>query len=417
MTLCDDRPVTGGEGTNRRLGSALRIAADGSYAARLVAADSHGRQWLTERWTLDGPEPYAVRLPAGRPEEPGSEVLPLPDGRVLIRRPAQGGHRFVLLYPTGPGTGELPLGRIPQPAAGSPAAPGLPLRRAVGHPVLLPPPPDASQRAYALVSGEVSVVWQVCGSTRGPEPVAEVPGWCSGGVWLDRAGRLLALDRTDRRGRTKTVVVNLARGAEVTPLLELTETSRDRLLLADPDSGLVLVRSDAAGEERLGWGVLDRHRPVCFPRSLHPAGLRLTPFAVQPGQTLQPESCAVAFRVDGPRGTWVAVWRPAGLASDAPGGGAQRELRHLPAPEGWLPGTGLWTAQGELRLPCSTPQLPCGLARLTPPEPPRVSAAKRRVRIAAALEGASAALAERLATSPRRPVPLQHAPLAGAASA
>lgn len=410
MTLCEDRPVATGEGARRRVGSTLRVAADGSYAARLVAADGRGRQWLTERWTLDGPEPYAVRLPAERPEEPDSEVLPLPDGRVLIRRPVDGGHRFDLLYPTGPGTGELPLGRVPEPTAGASHADGP---ASTAHRVsLLPPPPDASSRAYALVGDEVSVVWQVCGGGRRPEPVAEVPGRCAGGVWLDRAGWLLALDRTDGQGRTKTIVVDLARGGRVTPLLCLSETSQDRLLLADPDSGLLLVRSDAAGEDRLGWGVLDSHRPLRFPNSLHPPGLRLTPFAVQPGQALQPENCAVALRVDGPHGTWVAVWRAAGRSAASPDGTVRRELRHLPAPEGWLPGTGLWTPHGELRLPCSTRRLPCGLARLAPPAPEPPLPPRRRVRIAAALEGASAALAGQLAT-PRRPVPLQHAPLAG----
>ncbi|MBT2676150.1 hypothetical protein J7E95_36275, partial [Streptomyces sp. ISL-14] len=60
------------------------ITADGSYAARLAL---DGDCWFPERWTLDGPEPYAVPLPAHQPEEPGTEVQPMGDGRVLIRRP------------------------------------------------------------------------------------------------------------------------------------------------------------------------------------------------------------------------------------------------------------------------------------------------------------------------------------------
>ena len=82
----------------------------------------------------------------------------------------------------------------------------------------------------------------------------------------------------------------------------------------------------------------------------------MTPFAIQPGQVLTPENCAVALRVDGPLGAWVGTWRP-----------AERRVRHLPAPEGWLAGSGLWTAEGVLRLPYATAQTPCGVAELNPP--------------------------------------------------
>ena len=99
-------------------------------------------------------------------------------------------------------------------------------------------------------------MWLVAGGAFGPEQVAEVPGRCSGGVWLDRAGRLLALDRELGGGRTKTVAVDLERGGEVAPLLQITEDSNDRLLLADPDSGLLLSAPTRPGHDRLGWGVL-----------------------------------------------------------------------------------------------------------------------------------------------------------------
>lgn len=102
----------GGVGAAPRA-AAFTIAADGSYAARLTlsgAADAAA--WFPERWTLDGHEPYAVPLPLDQPEEPDSDVLPLADGRVLIRRQVADRHTFSLLYPTGPGTGELPLGAL-----------------------------------------------------------------------------------------------------------------------------------------------------------------------------------------------------------------------------------------------------------------------------------------------------------------
>lgn len=334
------------------------IAADGSYAARLSASPDGG--WFPERWTLDGPEPYVVPLPGPRPETPANAVLPMTDGRVLIARRVAGHHLLALLYPSGPDTGEVFLGAVESERL-----------------MLLPPAPCGS-RAYALApEGGGTRVWLVADCAAGgvrphPVPVAWVRGHCTGGAWLDREGRLLALDRTDpdAGGRTKTVAVDLARDGEVSPLLEITDDSDDRLLLADPDSGLLLVRSNAPGEERLGWGVLGSHRPIRFAEALHPEGARLTPFAVQPGQTLLPENCAVALCVrphrvgagsrpeerQGIARPWLAVWHP-----------ARRGLDRFPAPRGWLTGSGVWTSGGELRLPCSTPQAPCGLARLRLP--------------------------------------------------
>ncbi|MEW2114645.1 hypothetical protein AB0945_05545 [Streptomyces sp. NPDC005474] len=386
MTACAIEPAVGSPRTE------CAITADGAYAARLARS---GDSWFPERWTLDGPEPYAVPLPGNQPEEPGTQVLPMGDGRVLIHRPIDGRHTFALLYPTGPGTGELPLGAVEC------ADPGTPLR-------LLPPAPGGD-RAYALALGRRSTtVWLVAGGAFGPEYVAEVPGRCSGGVWLDRTGRLLALDR-EVGGRTKAVVVDLERDGEVSPLLQISADSNDRLLLADADSGLLLIGSDApsaGGQERLGWGVLGSTLPVRFPESLRIDGCALTPFAIQPGQVLTPESCGVALRVEGPAGSWVGVWRP-----------AARQLRHFPAPQGWLPGVGLWSRDGELQLPYATGEVPCGVVRVRASE--AEVGAEDAASGARAVTGASAGT--RTETGPvvgpaapvavARPVPLQQAPL------
>uniref|UniRef100_A0AAU3GZ02 Uncharacterized protein n=1 Tax=Streptomyces sp. NBC_01401 TaxID=2903854 RepID=A0AAU3GZ02_9ACTN len=361
---------------------ALTLAADHAYAARLTVAgepagETAGPGWFPERWTLDGPEPYAVPLPLDQPEDAGSDVLPLSDGRVLIRREvAPGSHTFSLLYPTGPGTGEISLGSLDCPEL-----------------TLLPPSPDGVS-AYALLPGERSTgVWLVAGGAFGPEQVADVPGRCSGGVWLDREGRLLALDRQmPGGGPVKAVVADLERGGEVTPLLQIAPDSNDRLLTADADSGLLLVRSDAPGHDRLGWGVLGSCLPVRFPECLRPQEGTLTPFAVQPGQMLMPESCAVALRVDGAAGSWVGLWRPAG-----------RRLHQFAAPGGWLAGSGFWTREGVLHLPYSQEGAPCAVALVEAPvDEPRPAPG----------EGTDMSGA----TPPRgvcTPVPLGQAPLTG----
>ncbi|WP_328687484.1 hypothetical protein OHT20_27505 [Streptomyces caniferus] len=346
MTICatEDataRPAEDAAAPGGPQRAALTIAADGSYAARLARHDDAAGSWFPERWTLSGPEPYAVPLQGTQPEEPDSALLPLADGRVLILRRVADRFAVSLLYPAGPGTGEVLLGAVPAPEL-----------------TLLPPAPGG-KAAYALApEAHATTLWLLHGGADGPERIARIPGRCTGGVWLDRGGRLLALDR-ERDGRTKTVVADLERGGETGLLLQITEESNDRLLLADPDSGLLLVRSDAPGHDRLGWGVLGSSRPVRFPECLRPAEGTLTPFAMQPGQMLAPESCAVAFRRDAPNGTWLGVWRP-----------AERQLRQFPAPGGWLAGAGLWTAGGELLLPYATGAEPCGVARAAVPALP-----------------------------------------------
>ncbi|WP_225804749.1 hypothetical protein [Streptomyces sp. NK15101] len=346
------------------------ITANGAYAARLAG---EGDALYVERWTLDGPEPYAVPLPLDQPEDPGSRLLPLADGRVLVARRVDGRRNtFSLLYPTGPATGELRLGAVEAPGS--------------ERLVLLPPSPDGIC-AYAMCVGpDTTTLWLVAGGAFGPEQVAEVKGRCTGGVWLDRTGRMLALDRRLDDGPVKAVAVDLERGGEVTPLLQITEESDDRLLLADPDSGLLLIRSDAPspGHDRLGWGVLGSLLPVRFPECLRLDDAAVTPFAVQPGQVLMPEGCAVALRIDAAGGSWVGAWQP-----------SSRRMAQLAAPQGWLAGAGLWTAEGVLRLPYATAEVPCGLAGLeVPPEPEP--------------EPAPVVVEE-----PRvcRPVPLQQAPL------
>ncbi|WP_411078790.1 hypothetical protein [Streptomyces sp. cmx-18-6] len=364
--------------------AAFTLTADGAYGTRLTAAPGppgEQRAWYPERWTLDGPEPYAVPLPLNQPEEPDAQVAPLADGRVLIRRRVADRQMFSLLYPTGPGTGELALGAVECPEM-----------------TLLPPSPDGGS-VYALSAGEhSSLVWLVAGGAFGPELVAEIPGHCSGGVWLDGAGRILALDRRlVGGGPVKAVAVDLERNGEVTPLLQITPESNDRLVLADADSGLLLLRSDAPGHDRLGWGVLGSCLPVRFPECLRPADAAVTPFAVQPGQMLMPESCAVALRIDGAAGTWVGVWRPQG-----------RRLHQFAAPEGWSAGAGYWTRDGVLRLPYANAATPCAVALLDAPADEEPQPATDRADGDASGREPSAAI-----TPPTvcRPVPLGQAPL------
>lgn len=171
MTACAIEPTAADEDGTPQAG--CTITADGAYAARLTL---DGDSWFPERWTLDGPEPYAVPLPGNQPEEPGTEVQPMGDGRVLIRRFADGRHNFSLLYPTGPATGELPLGAVECPEEGT-------------RLWLLPPAPGG-EKAYALAAGRHSTaVWLVAGAPSGPSISRRSPGAARAGCgWTGRGG-------------------------------------------------------------------------------------------------------------------------------------------------------------------------------------------------------------------------------------
>ncbi|MFD0347187.1 alpha/beta hydrolase family protein [Kitasatospora aburaviensis] len=242
----------------RRL--SFTFAADGSHAACLASAADGG--WYAESWRLPatGPAvPTALALPGNRSEHLRSQLVALPDGSVLVGRHDGERHELVKLTAAPPGaepaTREIPLATFRRPGlrllplpSDAPAGPGAPVAVALGSD-----------------TRPATTVWLVHGDGREPRQVAEVPGLHGGGVWLDRTGALLALDRV-ADGIVRSVVLDLRSGA-VTPLLEIGERSNDRLALFDPDSRFAMVRSDAPGSDRLGWGVLGGGEPLRFPNA------------------------------------------------------------------------------------------------------------------------------------------------------
>ncbi|MFD7982228.1 alpha/beta fold hydrolase [Kitasatospora indigofera] len=278
-----------------------------------------------------------------------------------------------------------------------PAAPAL-----TGASPFLPGRPGDAPVAVALGTDArpVTTVWLVRTDGSAPEQVAELPGLHGGGVWLDRTGRLLGLDRV-HEGVVRSVVLDLGLG-EVTPLLEIGERSNDRLVLFDPDSRFIMVRSDAPGADRLGWGVLGGAEPLRFPDCLHVPGVFLRPVAVRygppgpagrpetapgsvprtgaDGGTGLPEDVRVALQIDHGASSALALWRPAG-----------HRLDPLPVPPGRLGAVAHWSA-GGLRMPYSSPDQPAALATLDVDE-----------LLGAGPAGAAGAV----------PLPLQLAPLSG----
>ncbi|MEV7183398.1 alpha/beta fold hydrolase [Kitasatospora sp. NPDC093102] len=320
----------------RRL--SFTFAADGSHAACLASSADSG--WYVESWRLpqDGEPatPTALPLPGNRSESLRSQLVALPDGSVLTCRHDGDRHDLVRLSFGESGTLEEQSGSL----------------RMAGLRVLpLPAQAGAGPRtpvAVALGSDTrpATTVWLVRTDGSEPEQVAEIPGLHGGGTWLDRTGTLLALDRVNA-GVVRSVVLDLRNG-RTTPLLEIGPHSNDRLVLFDPDSRFAMVRSDAPGTDRLGWGVLGTGEPLRFPECLHVAGMFLRPVALR----VAADGPRVAVQIDHGAGSALALWRP-----------SAGRLDPLPVPPGRLGAVGHWSAAG-LRLPYSSPDHPAALATL-----------------------------------------------------
>ncbi|MEV8093392.1 alpha/beta fold hydrolase [Kitasatospora sp. NPDC085879] len=312
----------------RRFG--FTFAADGSHAACLAAGPDGG--WYAESWRLpaDGSpaEPVPLPPPAGRTESLRSQPVAMSDGRVLVCRHDGERHDLVVLSAAREER-EQQLARL--------WLPGLRLL----------PVPGGGAVALGTDGRPVTTVWRIAADGSPPAQVAELPGMYGGGLWLDTAGRLLALDRV-ADGSVRTVVLDLDGGA-VTPLLEIAEGSNDRLVLFDPPSGFGVVRSDAPGADRLGWALLGGSDPVRFPDCLHQPGPVPRPIALAPGGGTDPR---VVLQLDHGAATALALWQP-----------SAGRLDRLPAPPGRFGETGHWSAAG-LRVPYSAPDRPAALATL-----------------------------------------------------
>ncbi|WP_329563752.1 prolyl oligopeptidase family serine peptidase [Kitasatospora sp. NBC_01266] len=341
----------------RRL--SFTFAADGSHAACLAAGADRG--WYAESWRLAEDEPARPRplpLPGGRSESLRSQLVSLTDGRVLLCRHDGERHDLVLLADAAGLIEELPVATLrmaglrllplPQPGPASCGGPSSPPGE--GAPVAVALGTDTRSRATAEGATATTTAWLVYADGRPPSQVAELPGLHGGGVWLDRTGRLLSLDRV-RDGVVKSVALDLRLGT-VTPLLEIAERSNDRLLLFDPDTHFLLLRSDAPGEDRLGWGVLGGTEPVRFPEGLRLPGLFPRPVVVEPAVASAAHS-RVVLQLDHGAASALALWRP-----------VDGRLAPLAVPPGRFGAVGHWSRSAGLRMPYSAPDHPAALATL-----------------------------------------------------
>lgn len=331
---------------------------DAAFAACLAAAPNG--TWHIETWSLradaHGTLPAPRRL-STRPERLHSQLLALSDGSVLVCRHEPGRHEIVVVG------GPLAGGAAGAADAGAEAAgpadradaaarerhvatvrgPGLRLLPWLGD--------DGLALALGTDTTPTTTVWRVPVDGGPLVTVAELPGLFAGGVWLDQAGRRLALDAV-RDGRVKSAVLDLDT-ARISPLLEMAEHSNDRLQLCDPASGLLVISSDAPGHDRLGWIRLpaDPAEPpgqVRFPETVHLPNTTVRPVAIAP------DGARVALQLDRGATSRLAVWGP-----------EEGTLLDVMMPEGCLGGVARWTRTG-LHIPFSAPDLPGSLATVLP---------------------------------------------------
>lgn len=211
-----------------------------------------------ESWTL------AAQQPSGRPiptveVTAATNALPLDDGRVLLLRsdPADptAPHDLALLQPTGDGFAEQRIGEISALLGG-----------------YLLPSPSGAELAFAVARDDPgrSTIWRLSAAPLEIEPVMQVPGSLSGGVWLDGDAGVLAVNQTSGSHRCGGIVVDLDEGSW-RRIWSVSDRSTDRIVLYSHRSKLLVVSSNATGEERLGWGRLGEGT-VHFPQSLHRPG-------------------------------------------------------------------------------------------------------------------------------------------------
>ncbi|MGH8883999.1 MAG: alpha/beta hydrolase family protein [Egibacteraceae bacterium] len=317
----------------------------GGATAACVAGDDQGGLHL-EAWSFAGPSPQWWPLPVAGAVTPHMQPIPLDDGRVLLWRERAlgengvGALEIVLLEGREPSSEQV-LGVIRSDEL-------VALRLLPGpgtHPVSAcgQAAPTHLAVAIAVDNRGCSTIWRVAADPPHVERLAEVPGVLFGGVWLDSVGRLLGVDRAEGDGPAKPVAVDLADGS-CTPLVRVRKASNDRLLACDARSGLLVVSTDAAGEERLGWGRLGASEPVRFPETLHPAGRTAYPLA------FAPDGQRVLLHLDEGARSRLAVYTP-----------SKDQLAPVETPTGVVHGGACW-ANGVLRFPFSTPCQPVGVA-------------------------------------------------------
>jgi dienelactone hydrolase len=118
--------------------------------------------------------------------------------------------------------------------------------------VLLPRLPGADTQLLAVVGfDETTTVWRIAWRDGTMTEAGRLPAPINGGAWLDATGDRLAVNLEGESGRSSVYVVDF--GAQTfSRLFEASPDSEDRIVLADPATGRVVVTTDAFGYPAVG---------------------------------------------------------------------------------------------------------------------------------------------------------------------
>ncbi|MBE3012133.1 S9 family peptidase [Microbispora sp. NEAU-D428] len=317
----------------------FRFSGRGRYAACLTRRDHD--HLVPEIWDLPRARVRTFRTRGG--ETWLSVPTPTEEGGLLLCRLGAAAHRLILV-----GAPAYEGGRAEEHEVGA----------LHGDAVRIVASPTAGTAALAFTSGPDgrTSVWRLSDRGERPERITVLPCSVRGGVWLDEAGRRLALTRVGPEAAT--VVLDVT-GGTLTPL---TGPAHDeRLLLAAPGAGVLVTAALRDGAYRLGVRALGDDGPTRRPERLNAVEGQVTPLA------LHPAGRRLALAVNRRTGSRLVLHD---LAEDA---GVDVEL-----PAGTLLPLAHWSGAG-LHVVHSAPDRPPGVVRVADGCAPRfLSEGERR---------------------------------------
>lgn len=231
------------------------FSGNGHYGVCLKICDA---DLTLESWTLTAEQARCEAVPDLTVDR-GTQVLPLDDGRILLfhtaGQSAAARRELALLRPADDGFAQQSLGAIPAPRG--------------GH---LLPSPSSDQLGFVVTldDRDYSTIWRLPASAAPAEPIMQVPGYLTDGVWLDGAALVLGINQSCAGAPFVGITVDLVQGSWKR-IWSVSDTSSDRILLGNSRSKLIVVSSTVSGQQRLGWACLG-DPAVHFPDALHRPG-------------------------------------------------------------------------------------------------------------------------------------------------
>ncbi|MDQ1504933.1 MAG: hypothetical protein QOD57_2660 [Actinomycetota bacterium] len=112
-------------------------------------------------------------------------------------------------------------------------------------------PGDETQLLGVVGFDDITTVWRIAWREGTLTEAGQLPAPVNGGVWLDETGDRLAVNLEGESGRASVYIVDF--GAQTfSRLFEASPDSEDRIVLADPATGRVVVTTDAFGYPAVG---------------------------------------------------------------------------------------------------------------------------------------------------------------------